>query len=116
MLGNGFQTKSYVHVNDCIDGMMLALELQSHPIEIFNLGLEEVCTVRDSVGWIVDEMRVNPEVKFGENSRGWIGDNPVIQLDCSKIRSIGWKPRYSIETSIRDTVQFLQEQAKIPSK
>ena len=116
VLGNGFQTKSYVHVNDCIDGMMLALELQSHPIEIFNLGLEEVCTVRDSVGWIVDEMRVNPEVKFGENSRGWIGDNPVIQLDCSKIRSIGWKPRYSIETSIRDTVQFLQEQAKIPSK
>jgi UDP-glucose 4-epimerase len=108
VLGNGFQSKSYVHVNDCVDGMILVSELQTTPLEIFNIGLNEVCTVRDSVGWIVDEMKAKPIVQYGESDRGWTGDNPIIQLDSSKLRKLGWEPKLTIEESVRATVQYLK--------
>jgi UDP-glucose 4-epimerase len=109
VLGNGFQAKSYVHVNDCVNGMILVSEYQTTPLEIFNIGLDEVCTVRDSVGWIIDEMRAKPIVQYGESDRGWIGDNPIIQLDSSKLRKLGWAPKQTIEESIRATVRYLKD-------
>ena len=65
------------------------------------------CEVRDSVGWITSEMGVNPEILYGPESRGWIGDNPLIHLDTQRILSLGWSPRYSIEEAVRDTVSYM---------
>ena len=39
--------------------------------------------------------------------KGWIGDNPLIHLSTKKIEGLGWKPKFSIEEGVRDTVQFL---------
>ena len=39
--------------------------------------------------------------------RGWVGDNPFIFLDCSKIRKLGWLPRKTIRESVRLTVRYL---------
>ena len=30
-----------------------------------------------------------------EDGRGWKGDVPDFWLDCSKLKGIGWKPKYS---------------------
>jgi nucleoside-diphosphate-sugar epimerase len=63
--------------------------------------------VRDSVSWIINELNLDPEIVFGTEAKGWIGDNPLIHLDTNKIRNLGWVPQYSIEESIRDTVRFM---------
>jgi UDP-glucose 4-epimerase len=52
-------------------------------------------------------MGLNPEIVFGTESKGWVGDNPLIHLNTTKIESMGWKPRFTIEEGVRDTVQFL---------
>jgi UDP-glucose 4-epimerase len=105
VLGNGMQRKSYMHVNDCVRGLM---DLRSHePFEVFNLGTDSYCTVRDSIGWITEELGLNPMIYFGEQDRGWIGDNPFIYLDVSKARDYGWVTQTSIEESIRDTVHWI---------
>jgi UDP-glucose 4-epimerase len=64
--------------------------------------------VRDSIGWITDELRLDPELNFGTEAKGWIGDNPLIHLDTQKVQSLGWIPKYSIEESVRDTVRFME--------
>ena len=40
--------------------------------------------------------------------RGWIGDNPFIYLDCSRIRALGWTPRLSIRAAVLRTLDYLQ--------
>ena len=108
VLGNGYQKKSYLHVSDCICAINLAVSTQTANVNIFNLGVDGFCEVRDSVGWIVDELGLSPEMIYGTESKGWIGDNPLIHLDTTRIRSIGWEPKFSIEESIRDTVNFMK--------
>jgi UDP-glucose 4-epimerase len=54
-------------------------------------------------------MNLDPEITFGEQSKGWIGDNPLIYLDTQKIQRLGWTPKYSIEEAVRNTVSFMQE-------
>ena len=107
VLGNGHQKKSYLHVSDCVSAIHLSLEKTSKSVNIINLGVDGYCEVRDSVGWITSEMGVNPEISYGKESKGWIGDNPLIHLDTHKILNLGWKPKFSIEEGVRDTVRFL---------
>jgi UDP-glucose 4-epimerase len=108
VLGNGFQTKSYLHVEDCIQGIIQGYTSQEKNLEIFNLGLNETCTVRDSIAWICKEMNLDPMVIYGTDLRGWIGDNPYIHLETSKIEGIGWRPKYSIEESVCSTIRYLK--------
>ncbi len=109
VLGNGHQKKSYLHVSDCIKAIQISIKKSSNHVNIFNLGVDGYCEVRDSIGWITNEMGLDPEVDFGTEPKGWIGDNPLIHLSPRKIEALGWRPKFSIEEGVRDTVQFLTE-------
>lgn len=109
VLGNGKQRKSYLYVQDCVDAMLTAIELGQEKVNIFNLGIDEYCTVDDSIGWICDHLKLSPKREYTGGERGWIGDSPFIFLDCSKIRSLGWKPQLSIKEGIIRTLSYLQQ-------
>lgn len=108
ILGNGKQKKSYLYVQDCIDAIFLAMEKAQDSVNIFNLGTNEYCQVDDSIGWICETLGLIPECHYSGGERGWIGDNPFIFLDCSKINQLGWTPKFSIKEGIIGTVKFLQ--------
>lgn len=109
VLGNGLQRKSYLHVNDCLDAIFIATAKSNHKVNLFNLGLNDTCSVIDSVGWICERLGVKPNIDYGIETKGWIGDNPLIHLSNARISSLGWKPKYSIKESIVDTVDYLVE-------
>ena len=107
VLGNGRQQKSYIYVQDCIDAIFCAIESGAPGVNIFNLGVDNYCTVRDCVGWITEELGVSPTINFGTEDRGWVGDNPVIFLDTAKIRALGWSASLSIEEAIKLTARYV---------
>lgn len=109
VLGNGRQRKSYLYVQDCISAMLLALREAKASINIFNLGTDEYCEVNDSVRWITEHLGLSPAITYGGGARGWIGDSPFIFLDCSRIRSLGWRPRLGIREGIIRTLDYLQK-------
>ncbi len=108
VLGNGLQKKSYLYVQDCIDAIFCAIQESNEKVNIYNLGTNEYCQVNDSIGWISEHLGLDPELRYSGGERGWIGDNPFIFLDCSKIRSLGWKPKYSIKDGIIKTLGYLE--------
>jgi UDP-glucose 4-epimerase len=108
ILGNGKQRKSYLHVDDCVDAILLALERAKEKVNVLNLGTDEYCQVNDSVGWITEALGLKPERTYSGGERGWIGDNPFILLDCARMRSLGWKPRYGIQEGIVRTLRYLE--------
>ena len=109
VLGNGKQRKSYLYVQDCIDAIFLALEKAQENVNIINLGVNDVCEVNDSIRWICEELGVNPKLEYTGGDRGWIGDNPLIHLDPSKMMEMGWAPKLSIRDGIVQTLNYLQE-------
>jgi UDP-glucose 4-epimerase len=110
VLGDGKQRKSYLAVDDCVEAMLLSVERAQGKINIFNLGTDDYCKVTDSVGWICERLEVKPKITYGGGDRGWIGDNPFIFLDCSAIRALGWKPKWTIRQSVERTVDYLRSQ------
>lgn len=107
VLGNGKQKKSYLYVHDCIDAVFFALEHVKEKINIFNLGTNEYCEVNDSINWICKTLKLAPKISYSGGDRGWIGDNPFIFLDTSRIARLGWSPKLTIEQSVIKTVNFL---------
>ena len=111
VLGDGTQRKSYLEVQDCIDAILLAMENANAPLQIFNLGTDEYCTVNDSIAWICRHLGLNPKIEYTGGARGWVGDNPFIFLDCARIRALGWKPRLTIRQGISETLKYLETSA-----
>jgi UDP-glucose 4-epimerase len=109
VLGNGLQQKSYLYVQDCVAAILLAANHHADDAGafVYNLGHEETLLVRDSVEIITKHLRLDPKVNYGQDERGWIGDSPLIQLETSRIQSLGWKPTKSIRASVERTVDWL---------
>jgi UDP-glucose 4-epimerase len=108
VLGDGTQRKSYLYVQDCIDAMLLALDRATSRVNVFNLGTDEYCRVSDSIGWICEHLRLRPELRYSGGDRGWVGDNPFIFLDCSRMRGLGWQPKLTIRQGIVRTLEYLE--------
>jgi len=111
VLGNGKQRKSYLHVDDCLDAMQLAIARADAKINIFNLGTDEYVDVDESIGIICAALGVTPEREYTGGTRGWIGDNPFIFLDCARVRALGWAPKITIRQGIVRTLRYLQANA-----
>ncbi len=107
VLGNGRQRKSYLYVHDCVDAMLLAVEKAAGKVNIFNLGTDEYCEVNDSIRWITERLGLNPRLIYSGGDRGWVGDNPFIFLDCSRIKALGWRARLTIREAVIRTVDYL---------
>jgi UDP-glucose 4-epimerase len=84
------------------------MQMDGPRVAVFNLGQNEYCEVNDSIGWITQHLGLSPRLVYSGGDRGWIGDNPFIYLDCSRMRAQGWTPRLSIRESVIRTVDYLR--------
>jgi UDP-glucose 4-epimerase len=115
VLGDGRQEKSYLYVGDCVSAMTLAMDQRLDPgtVRVYNLGTDETIVVDDSIATITARLGVAPELEYTGGVRGWIGDSPLIHLDCGRIRSLGWRPTLTIPDAIGRTVDWLAEHPSI---
>ncbi len=108
VLGNGKQRKSYLYVQDCIDAMLLAVAHDNAKVTILNLGHESACEVNESIGWICEQLGIQPKLEYSGGERGWVGDSPFILLDVKRAQALGWKPKLDIKQSVLRTLSYLQ--------
>ncbi len=107
VLGNGSQAKSYLHVDDLIDGMIHLSNKKNPDIEnpIFNLGNNNDYV---NVKWIAEEIvkvvSPNAKIKFGKDNRGWVGDIPKFKYNTDKAILAGWKPKMDSKESIKKAI------------
>jgi UDP-glucose 4-epimerase len=108
VLGDGRQEKSYLYVQDCVSAMLTAVAAHEERGEfgVYNLGSDETVVLQESLATILDQLGVTPAVEYAGGSRGWPGDSPLIHLDCSRIRALGWAPTLSIRESIVRTLEW----------
>jgi UDP-glucose 4-epimerase len=104
VLGNGSQKKSYLHVSDCVDGLMFGPQNLPGPVHILNLASEGVTQVKFIAEQVVAQMGSRAQIRYGESDRGWVGDVPFTWLDDSKIKSLGWKAQLNSDEAVRKAV------------
>lgn len=114
ILGDGLQSKSYVHVNDVVQAVLLVNEQMTKQYEVFNVATGDYITVREIADIIVDCMGLKDKVifNFTGGSRGWNGDVPVVRLNTDKIRQFGWQCKHNSAQAIRAAALALITEAK----
>jgi UDP-glucose 4-epimerase len=113
VLGDGSQSKPYVYVEDCIDGMEFGAANAKRGVNCYNLAVDDQTSVRDITDWTIEAMGIDRraiDVQYGESPRGWRGDVPYVKLDTRRMTELGWKPKLSSNEAVRRTIRETVEQ------
>ena len=111
ILGDGKQRKSYIHVRDCVEAMVLGYESVEDEVGILNIGTEQstdVITIADIVTEVMGLGGVRYRTTGGvDGGRGWRGDVKVMSLDVGALLALGFEPRYTSDEAVRATAEAL---------
>ncbi|BAQ34192.1 NAD-dependent epimerase/dehydratase family protein [Dehalococcoides sp. THU3] len=110
VLGDGNQSKPYLHVSDCVAGILLGFEKSTKALGLYNLGTFDSVAVRDIACLVASEMGLqNVCFSYGTGERGWQGDAPQVRFDISRIRTLGFKPQFTslqaVKLAIKETLK-----------
>lgn len=102
ILGDGSQCKPYLHVRECVDGILFGYKHASDKVNLFNIGVDSATDVRTIASMVVKEMGLQgAKLKFGTSDRGWTGDAPQLRFDMSKMKKLGWCAKLSSDEAVR---------------
>lgn len=107
VLGDGRQEKSYLHVEDCIEGLLHGLAAADDPVAVYNLGTGTTTSVDRIAEIVAEEMGVDPDREYTGGRQGWTGDVPRMGLAVEKLRSTGWEPTLSSDEAVRRATREL---------
>jgi UDP-glucose 4-epimerase len=93
ILGDGRQSKSYIHVSDVIAAVMMAAQKSEAPFSTYNVATGDYITVTEiahlaiaATGGSAERTRIH----YTGGDRGWRGDVPIVRLNTNRIRDLGW--------------------------
>jgi UDP-glucose 4-epimerase len=113
ILGDGRQSKSYIHVEDVVRAMRLFDRAMTGKFDCFNVATEDYLTVNEIADLAVEEMGLKDVAyDYTGGDRGWKGDIPIVRFNSDKIRSLGWKNRYTTKEAIRASLRSTLEAVK----
>jgi UDP-glucose 4-epimerase len=113
--GDGTQSKSYIHVSDVVDAVLLAAaNAASSRFCAYNVATRDAITVREIADLAVECAGLPPgrtEYEFTGGDRGWRGDVPIVRLDTARIRGLGWRPTMTSREALRSSMLAILPEA-----
>ncbi|HEY3722271.1 MAG TPA: NAD-dependent epimerase/dehydratase family protein [Acidimicrobiia bacterium] len=111
ILGDGRQSKSYIHVTDVIAAVLLANDRETRPYQVYNVATGDYVSVTEIAELAAECVGLDPQqvaFEYSGGDRGWKGDVPIVRLDTARIRSLGWSnvmlAREALERSMQSMV------------
>lgn len=113
ILGDGLQSKSYVHVEDIVRAVLLANQTLTTHYEIYNVATGDYITVKEIADIITKQMHLSKvELQFTGGDRGWKGDVPIVRLNTDKIQALGWRCQKNSAQAIESATKAMLQQMK----
>ena len=102
ILGDGEQSKPYLHVSECVDGILFGWRKAESQLNCFNLGCSGGTRVVHIAEMLLKALNLHDaKIVCTGGARGWIGDVPQVRLDCAKLETLGWKARMTSDEAVR---------------
>jgi len=110
VLGDGSQSKSYIHVDDIMTAVFTANARTAAPFAVYNVATGDYITVREIAELAVACVGLAPgSVRFAYTGgdRGWKGDVPIVRLDTHRIRALGWTCQRPSREALRAAIEAM---------
>jgi UDP-glucose 4-epimerase len=108
VLGDGNQSKPYLHVSDCADGFLYVVEHADERLNIYNLAPPDATTVaRIAELCVLASPHRTARIRFSGGTRGWPGDVPTSRLDASRLGALGFRTSMTSDQAVEKAVREL---------
>jgi UDP-glucose 4-epimerase len=105
ILGDGTQSKSYIHVSDVVNALLLLDDQGWQGFETFNVATEDSVSVLEIADLVTRRLgAAGVAYHFAGGRRGWKGDVPMVRFDSAKLRHRGWANQRTSMDALRDAV------------
>ncbi|HTU47723.1 MAG TPA: NAD-dependent epimerase/dehydratase family protein [Bryobacteraceae bacterium] len=110
--GDGEQTRSFMYVDDCVEGLLRIMG--SDYRDPLNLGTDELVTINQLVGLVCDVARKTVNVRHNlKGPQGVRGRNS----DNSRLRTVlGWEPSIMLREGLQHTYPWIEAQVSETGK
>ena len=105
--GDGEQTRSFLHIDECIDGTLRVM--RSEKMGPFNIGSEQMVTINQLVQMVSRAANKTVNINNIPGPEGVRGRNSHNGLIFSQI---GWKPKQTLEAGIAPTYEWVRNQVE----
>jgi UDP-glucose 4-epimerase len=115
ILGDGQQSKSYVHVDDVIEAVLHAARVASGPFAVFNVATGDYVTVTEIAELAMEVVGLpagSTQFEYTGGNRGWKGDVPVVRINTDRIRALGWKNERTGRQALRASMESMLVDAR----
>ena len=103
--GDGSEVRDVIHVDDMVSGFICVAE-NVHKHDVYNVSYGEGYTVNHVLDTIKEiEGNTNP-IEYVNNKAPMI---PVRLLDNTKLKALGWKPKYDLRSGLTDALKWYKE-------
>lgn len=111
ILGDGNQTKSYLHILDALSAINQIWKKARERVSFFNLSSDSTVSVNSIANIVIREMKLKG-VKISRTGGygGWKGDVPIVRITNTKLARLGWKSMYSASQAVTLTVRSLLQE------
>ena len=109
--GDGEQTRSFCHIDDCVTGLFKLMRSEYH--EPLNLGQDRMVTINelaDIIAAIAGIDIVKKHVSGPQGVRGRNSDNTLLR------ETLGWEPQITLEEGLTGTYAWIEEQVRLSLK
>jgi UDP-glucose 4-epimerase len=109
ILGDGTQSKSYIHVRDIVDAVLLAERRALERFAVYNVATDYI-TVTEIAALAVECAGLDPRqvtFEYTGGRGGWKGDVPVVRLNAERIRALGWMCHAASREALRDSMMSM---------
>ena len=105
--GTGEEKRDLLHVSDLVRGFHLAIEKQTTPYELYNMGSGHAISIKDLVEKVVG---VSGKTLLLEHDLSKPSNKTSFCLNCEKAKSeLGWEPNVSLGEGIQKTLNWYKE-------
>lgn len=107
ILGDGNQSKSYVHISDIVNAVLLANDKLNTPFEVYNVATGDYITVTEIARLAAECLNIPAQsikLEYTGGDRGWRGDVPIVRLNTDKIKSLGWSCSLPTKEAVRKSI------------
>jgi UDP-glucose 4-epimerase len=105
IMGDGSQSKSYIHVSDVVSAMLTLTDQGWTGFEVFNAGTGDYPTVTEIADLVVERLGLEDvRYEYSGGARGWKGDVPIVRFRSDKLAALGWRCAHTSAEALIDSI------------
>lgn len=106
VFGDGTQKRDYIYIDDVIDSILLLISKEEYKNKIYNVGSNISIEFREMIEKII-KITGRGKMIFTNWPEDYENiESGTIDIDISKLFSIGWKPKNDLSLGISKTLEF----------